>query len=151
MRIIRDDLTHTKVIALLQEHMDDMLATSPPESVHALDIEKLRNSNVVFWSMWDGSELAGCGAYVPIDNTHVEVKSMRTSAGYKNKGVASRMLKHIMNDAKANGFTKVSLETGSQVYFKPAVQLYLKHGFEFTTPFADYTDDPNSRFLTRPL
>ncbi len=151
MRIIRDDLTHTKVIALLQEHMDDMLATSPPESVHALDIAKLQNSNVVFWSMWDGSELAGCGAYVPIDNTHAEVKSMRTSAGYKNKGVASRMLKHIMNDAKANGFTKVSLETGSQVYFKPAVQLYLKHGFEFTTPFADYTDDPNSRFLTRPL
>lgn len=149
MKIIKDDLTNPQVIALLKEHMDDMQATSPPESVHALDIKKLRESNVIFWSMWDSENLAGFGANLVLDSKHIEIKSMRTSAHYKNKGVASSILRHIINEAKINGYTRMSLETGSMDYFKPAIQLYLKHGFEYTTPFSNYTNDPNSLYLTR--
>jgi putative acetyltransferase len=151
MKIIKDDLTDPQVIALLEEHMRDMQATSPPESVHALDIEKLRNSKVIFWSIWDDENLAGCGAYIELDPTHIEIKSMRTSKIYKNKGIASAILQHIINEAKNKGYARLSLETGSMDYFEPARRLYLKHGFEYTTPFSNYSDDPNSRFLTRML
>ncbi len=151
MKIIKDDLTNPQVILLLEEHMKDMQATSPPESVHALDIEKLRNSHVIFWSIWDDENLAGCGAYVELDKFHAEIKSMRTSSNYKNRGVASLMLKHIIKEAKTKGYTRLSLETGSMSYFEPARQLYLKHGFEYTTPFSNYTDDPNSQFLTKTI
>lgn len=149
MQIIKDDLTNPEVILLLEEHMKDMQATSPPESIHALNIEKLRDSQVVFWSIWDDKNLAGCGAYIELDKSHAEIKSMRTSTLYKNKGVASLMLKHIIEQAKIKGYTRISLETGSMQYFEPARQLYLKHGFEFTTPFSHYKDDPNSQFLTK--
>lgn len=151
MKIILDDLKGPEIAALLTEHLEDMRATSPPESVHALDLDGLRQPNIRFWTLWDGRNLAGCGALKWLDAEHAEIKSMRTAATYKQQGVASQILQHLINDAKAAGVQRLSLETGSMTFFQPARSLYAKFGFELCGPFADYTLDPNSLFMTKKL
>ncbi|QQK58363.1 GNAT family N-acetyltransferase [Shewanella sp. LC6] len=151
MKITLDDLKGPEIAALLQEHLEDMRATSPPESVHALDLDGLRQPNIRFWTLWDGHNLAGCGALKWLDSEHAEIKSMRTAATYKQQGVASQILQHLINDAKAAGVQRLSLETGSMAFFQPARNLYAKFGFELCGPFADYTLDPNSLFMTKKL
>ncbi|MDI5835202.1 MULTISPECIES: GNAT family N-acetyltransferase [Shewanella] len=151
MKIILDDLKGPEIAALLTEHLEDMRATSPPESVHALDLDGLRQPNIRFWTLWDGRNLTGCGALKWLDSEHAEIKSMRTAATYKQQGVASQILQHLINDAKAAGVQRLSLETGSMAFFQPARSLYAKFGFELCGPFADYTLDPNSLFMTKKL
>ncbi|MEL4341347.1 GNAT family N-acetyltransferase [Shewanella xiamenensis] len=151
MKIILDDLKGPEIAALLTEHLEDMRATSPPESVHALDLDDLRQPNIRFWTLWDGHNLAGCGALKWLDAEHAEIKSMRTAATYKQQGVASQILQHLINDAKAAGVQRLSLETGSMTFFQPARSLYAKFGFELCSPFADYVLDPNSLFMTKKL
>ena len=140
-------LCHPQVLQLLHEHLDDMQATSPPESKHALDVESLKEPSIRFWTAWDGDTLAGCGAYQKLDEHHAELKSMRTSSKHKNKGVASSLLENLINQARKDGMKRLSLETGSMDYFKPARNFYQKHGFNYCSPFANYTNDPNSRFM----
>ncbi|MFB2687091.1 GNAT family N-acetyltransferase [Shewanella mangrovisoli] len=151
MKIILDDLKGPEITALLTEHLEDMRATSPPESVHALDLDGLRQPNIRFWTLWDGRNLAGCGALKWLDAEHAEIKSMRTAATYKQQGIASKVLQHLINDAKAAGVQRLSLETGSMAFFQPARNLYAKFGFELCGPFADYVLDPNSLFMTKKL
>lgn len=146
-----DDLSGKEIFSLLQEHLEDMKATSPPESKHALDLDGLKDSSVKFWTIWDGKELAGCGAFKILDTEHAEIKSMRTSNQYQNKGVASKLLIHIIEQAKLVGLKKLSLETGSMDYFIPAHGLYKKHGFSFCGPFSNYIADPNSIFMSLEL
>jgi len=151
MKIMVDDLTGPEVAALLEQHLGDMRATSPPESKHALDLEGLRAPGITFWTVWDGGSLAGCGALKELDAHHAEIKSMRTAHEYRNKGVASLLLRHILDEAKARGYRRLSLETGSMPFFEPARRLYLKFGFTYCGPFSDYREDPNSSFMTREL
>lgn len=151
MKIILDDLKGPEIAALLTEHLEDMRATSPPESVHALDLDGLRQPNIRFWTLWDCQNLAGCGALKWLDAEHAEIKSMRTAATYKQQGIASKVLQHLINDAKAAGVQRLSLETGSMAFFQPARNLYAKFGFELCGPFADYVLDPNSLFMTKKL
>ncbi len=151
MEIRADTLQHPAVIALLQEHLAWMHRTSPPESVHALDLDGLRQPGIRFWSLWEGDALAGCGALRHIDDAHGEIKSMRTAQAYLRRGVASRMLDHLVDEAIRRGYRRVSLETGSMDYFAPARALYTGAGFVACAPFADYVDDPNSVFMTRVL
>ena len=151
MKITLDDLKGPEIAALLQEHLDDMRATSPPESVHALDLDGLRQSNIRFWTLWDGNNLAGCGALKWLDAEHAEIKSMRTAAPYKQQGIASKILQHLINDAKSAGVKRLSLETGSMDFFNPARLLYSKFGFENCGPFDDYRLDPNSVFMTKKI
>ncbi|MFB2781310.1 GNAT family N-acetyltransferase [Shewanella mangrovisoli] len=151
MKIILDDLKGPEIAALLTEHLEDMRATSPPESVHALDLDGLRQPNIRFWTLWDGRNLAGCGALKWLDAEHAEIKSMRTAATYKQQGIASKVLQHLINDAKAAGVQRLSLETGSMAFFQPARNLYAKFGFELCGPFANYVLDPNSLFMTKKL
>ena len=148
LRIEIDDLTHPKVTALLQTHLDDMYATSPAESVHALDLEKLRKPDIVFWTAWQQHELLGCGALKTLSIQHAEIKSMRTARQHLRKGVAAKILEHIIQQAKVRGLQRLSLETGSQPFFQPAIKLYKTYGFEFCEPFANYKADPNSKFMT---
>jgi putative acetyltransferase len=93
----------------------------------------------------------GCGAIKKLDDDHAEVKSMRVAADRKRSGIASAMLAHIVEEAKARGFSRLSLETGSSAHFEPARKLYEKFGFEYCGPFADYRLDPHSVFMTRAL
>lgn len=148
IHIVEDDLTGPEIAALLREHLAGMHATSPPESVHALDIEALRGPDITFWSAWEGAELAGCGALKEIDPEHGEIKSMRTATAHLRKGVAARLLERIVKTARDRGYRRVSLETGSGEAFEPAHRLYERYGFVPTLPFASYTDDPFSRFFT---
>lgn len=146
-----DDLRHPAVIALLQEHLDWMHRISPPESVHALDLAALRRPDITFWTLWDGDALAGCGALRELAQGHGEVKSMRTAQTHLRRGVAARMLEHILAEARRRGYGRLSLETGSMAYFAPARALYARAGFSPCAPFGDYVDDPNSVFMTRTL
>lgn len=151
IRITRDDLTRDKIIALIGEHLQGMFKNSPPESVHALDLEGLKQPNVTFWSAWEGEELLGCGALKELDPQHGEIKSMRTAAAHLRKGVARSLLDHILSVAKERGYRRVSLETGSMHSFIPARKLYADFGFTVCGPFADYAEDPNSTFMTMEL
>lgn len=151
MQIKLDDLSGPEIRDLLEEHLKNMHEISPPESVHALDIGKLRQPDITFWTVWDDGELLGCGALRELDATHGEVKSMRTSLAHRRKGVARAVLEHIIAEAKSRKYARLSLETGSQKDFEPAQKLYEQFGFRFCPPFADYAEDPNSVFMTKEL
>lgn len=151
MHIIEDDLTGPEIRALLEEHFAGMLASSPEDSCHFLDFEGLKGPGVTFWSVWNDAELMGCGALKEIDAQHGEVKSMRTHSAQLRKGVAAAMLEHIITTAKARSYQRLSLETGSGPAFDAAHALYLRYGFTYCGPFADYKEDPFSRFMTLAL
>lgn len=151
MRIVVDDLSGPEIAAFLAEHIAQMRAISPPESKHALDLDGLRKPDVTFWTVLDGDTLLGCGALKELDRTHGEIKSMRTAASHRRRGAGSVMLDHIITVARDRGYARLSLETGTADFFAPARALYEKFGFEYCQPFADYTHDPHSAYLTRTL
>ena len=151
MEIKIDDLSGPEIFARLNEHLEDMKLHSPPESIHALDIEGLRKPEITFWTAWEEEELVGCGAINELDSSHGEIKSMRTSSNHRRKGVAKVMLEHIIKEAKRRGYRRLSLETGSMDFFKPAQALYAKYGFKYCEPFSDYIEDPNSVFMTKEI
>ena len=148
MLIRTDDLQGPEIAALLQAHLDNSALHSPPESVHALDLDRLRRPEVTFWTAWDGRDLMGCGALKRLDAGHGEVKSMHTAEAARGRGVGSAMLRHIMAAAAARGMSRLSLETGSWAYFAPARALYARHGFVECAPFGNYREDANSIFMT---
>jgi len=148
LEIRLDDLSGPEIAALIGEHLESMFEHSPPESVHALNLEGLKKPDITFWSVWDQGSLAGCGALKELDKHHGEVKSMRTANAHRRKGVARRVLGHILEEAKRRGYRRLSLETGSMDAFEPARKLYESYGFQYCQPFADYKEDPNSVFMT---
>ena len=151
MDIKVDDLTGPEVAELLREHLQTMALHSPPESIHALDLEGLRKPEITFWSVWEGAELIGCGALKELDAQHAELKSMRTASLHLRKGVATRLLQYILDEAKRRCYRRISLETGSAAAFEPARKLYANFGFTYCAPFADYVEDPYSVFMTKGL
>jgi putative acetyltransferase len=151
MHIMIDDLSGAQIRALLHEHLRSVALLSPPESVHALDLDALRKPDITFWTAWDGDALLGCGALKALDPHHGEIKSMRTSTGHLRRGVANGMLAHIVRAAQARDYRRLSLETGSADAFVPARKLYAAFGFTPCEPFADYALDPHSVFMTRTL
>ncbi|MEP0911007.1 GNAT family N-acetyltransferase [Leptolyngbya sp. GB1-A1] len=151
MEIREDDLTGKAIADLLREHLENMYEITPPESVHALDLEALRSPDITFWAAWEGNELLGCGALKELDPRSGEIKSMRTANIHRRKGVASKILEHIIQEAKRRGYDRLNLETGSFPEFAPARALYTRYGFEYRGPFADYIDDPNNVFMTKKL
>lgn len=151
MKIQIDDLSGPEIAALLAEHLQDMAAVSPPESRHALNLDGLRQPGITFWSVWEDGELAGCGALKELDEEHGEIKSMRVAKAHLRKGVATRMLSHLVAEARRRGYRRLSLETGSMAFFAPAHRLYAKSGFRRCGPFAGYREDPNSVFMTMEL
>lgn len=148
MDIRIDDLQGDAIIALLKAHKADLARHSPPESCHALDLDGLRAPEVTFWSVWHQGELVGCGALKQLDAAHGEIKSMRTAAGHVRKGVAARLMRHILQEARGRRYRRLSLETGSMEVFEPARALYERFGFEACGPFADYVEDPYSMYMT---
>jgi putative acetyltransferase len=148
MKIEIDDLSGPAIQALLNEHLQNMYELSPPESVHALDLEKLRQPEITFWAAWEGVLLLGCGALKELDGKHGEVKSMRTPAALRRKGAGRAVLAHIIGVARSRSYERLSLETGSMEAFRPAQVLYESFGFTYCGPFGDYRDDPNSVFMT---
>lgn len=151
MDIRIDDLRGPDIAALLQAHLDEMHLHSPPGSVHALDLDRLRRPEITFWTVWDADELMGCGALKALDATHGEIKSMRTAARHLRKGVAAALMAHILQEARRRGYRRLSLETGAPDAFRPARALYAGLGFVECGPFGDYIEDPYSVFMTMQL
>ena len=148
MRIELDDLSRPEIHALLNEHLQNMYALSPPESVHALDLERLRRPEITFWTAWEGTQLVGCGALKELDPLHGEIKSMRTPETVRRRGAGRVILNHIIAVARTRGYQRLSLETGSMEAFTPAQKLYESAGFSYCGPFGEYIDDPNSAYMT---
>ena len=148
MHIQIDDPARPDVFALLEEHLRSMYELSPPESVHALDVDGLKRPEITFWTVREGSMLLGCGALKEIDSQHGEVKSMRTPQALRRRGAGRAMLEHIIQEARRRCYARLSLETGSMEGFKPACTLYESVGFEYCGPFDQYQPDPNSLFMT---
>ncbi len=146
-----DDLSGIQVKALIAEHLQGMAADSPPESIHALNLDGLKKPEITFWCAWEGDDLLGCGAIKELDPEHAELKSMRTASAHLRKGVARNILAHIIEVATDRGYKRISLETGSMDSFIPARKLYEDFGFEYCGPFADYILDPNSAFMTKTI
>lgn len=151
-RIVEDELNDPQVHALLNSHLNAMYETSPPESVHALDLDELRSADVTLWTAWDGDDLMGCAALKELGVGHGEVKSMRTSERHLRRGVAAALLGHLLQVARARGYRRVSLETGPEESFGPARRLYERFGFVPCAAYGPYpTDDPFSSFFTLEL
>lgn len=151
MEIRIGELDHPAVITLLAEHHQDMLHYSPAESIHTLDLSKLKQKKISFFSVWQNHELAGCGALKELQREHGEIKSMRTSQNFLRQGVAKLLLEHMLKQAKIRGYSKLSLETGTANAFKPAQKLYQQLGFTECLPFADYKEDPYSLFMSKAI
>lgn len=151
MRIDLDDLSRPEIHALLEEHLRGMHELSPPESVHALDLAKLRQPDITFWSAWDGALLLGCGALKELDPRHGEVKSMRTPNALRRRGAGRALLATIIDTARQRGYGRLSLETGTGPGFLAAQQLYQSAGFTYCGPFGNYVEDPYSTFMTLEL
>lgn len=151
MKIKVDDLTGSEVISLIGEHLHGMTLHSPPESIHALGLGALKGPDITFWTVWNEEQLMGCGALKELDSQHGELKSMRTASAHLRKGVAQAMLEHIIKEARKRDYSRLSLETGSMAAFFPARKLYEKYGFVYCPPFGDYSEDPNSVFMTMEL
>jgi len=151
MLIREDDLSGSQVAELLRAHLDHTGSHSPVESMHALDLQALRVPEITFWTAWEGASLLGCGALKELDKRHGEIKSMHTAQAHRGKGVASRILGHILDEARRRPYERLSLETGSMEKFAPARALYAGFGFALCGPFAPYRKDPYSVFMTLEL
>jgi putative acetyltransferase len=151
MHIRIDDLRGPEIAALLQAHVAFCRSASPPESAHVLDLDSLRVAEITFWSVWDGPELVGCGALKELEPGHGEVKSMHTVARHRGRGIGLAVLEQIVSQARARGYRRLSLETGSMEAFAPARALYAGFGFVACPPFGSYRLDPNSVFMTLEL
>jgi putative acetyltransferase len=151
MDIKPGDLNDPRVIALLEFHVRTARAATAEGSAHALDLNGLRTPDINVWTIWAGETLLGCGALKRLNADHGEVKSMHTAEAARGHGAGGAILTHIIETARAEGLTRLSLETGSWDYFIPARSFYRKHGFVECGPFGDYVPDPNSRFFTLEL
>lgn len=151
MNIIIDDLTSIETKELLKEHLLEMNEISPPESKHALDWKNLKQPDITFWSIWEEDQIAGFIALKKLSAEEAEIKSMRSSYNFRGQGVATRLLKHLLEEATKSRYQKISLETGSMEYFIAARKLYKKYGFKECKPFGSYKKDPNSVFMSKEL
>jgi len=151
MRILEGDLDDPRVVELLQHHVTTATAQTEPGSAHALDVDGLRSPDIEFWAAWDGDELLGFGALQPLSPDHGEIKSMHVAQSQRRKGAGRTLLDHLIERAQAKGMKRLSLETGSWDYFRPAQALYRAHGFVECAPYGDYRPDRNSIFMTLDL
>jgi putative acetyltransferase len=146
-----DSPSAADVRALLARHLEFTTATSPPEDMHALDADRLRDPAVTFFSFRSGGELLGVGALKRLDGQHAELKSMHTAAEARGRGIGRAMVGHLIGVARQRGYGRVSLETGSMPEFGPARALYASAGFVPCAPFGAYVPSPNSTFMTMEL
>lgn len=151
MKIIVDDLSGPEIAEFLHEHVRQMREITPVENAYALDLDGLRRPGITFWSALDDGAIVGCAALKRLDATHAELKSMRTATARKRSGIASRLLDHVLAEARDAGYRRMSLETGTDEFFLPARRLYEKFGFEYCAPFGDYAPSAHNTFMTRTL
>jgi putative acetyltransferase len=151
VEIREDDLSGIATLRFLERHLENMKQITPPGSVHALGVEGLRAPDITVWSAWEGEVLLGCGALRALDPEGGEIKAMRTDEAHRRKGIGSRILEHIIGEARRRGYRRLFLETGALPEFSGGRALYSRYGFTFRGPFGNYADDPNSVFMVKEL
>lgn len=151
LSIERADFTDPDLETFLRAHHDDLVPTAPAESHHALGLRELLAPDVRLWVAFVREEIVGTGAVATVEPAHEEIKSMRTDPRRRGQGIATRLLEHLLKDARGRDIQRISLETGSMEFFAPARALYAKAGFVACPPFGSYTEDPNSVFMTKTL
>jgi len=144
-----EDPAAPDIASLLKQHLAVTKDTAPPESCHALDADELRAPHITFLAARDDDgTLVGMGALADLGAGHGEIKSMHTASGARGRGVAAAVLTRLVEVAREDRYTRVSLETGTQDFFEPAHRLYERHGFTECGPFDTYVADPHSRFYS---
>ena len=149
IKSIEGNFEHPEVNELLTNHFIELRAASPEGSAHVLDIPGLKVSSIKFWSLWEKDKLLGCGALKFLDKQHGEFKSIRVHDDFRNKGNGIKVIEHLINEAKKLDIKRLSIETGSGKFFKPARKLFKRCLFEPCKPFAHYKEDTNSIYLTK--
>ena len=151
LKSIEGNFDHPEVNELLTKHFIELRAASPEGSAHVLDITGLRIPTIKFWSLWEKNQLMGCGALKFLDKDHGEFKSIRIHDNFRGKGYGSKIVNHLINEAKNLKIKRLSIETGSGDFFAPARKLFNNCGFKPCPPFAHYKEDINSLYLTKLL
>ena len=151
MKSIENNFDHPEVNDLLKKHFIELRSVSPEGSTHVLDIPGLKVPSIKFWSLWENDELIGCGALKFLDDSHGEFKSIRIADKFRKNGLGIKIIDHLINEAKKLNIKKISIETGSGDFFKPARRLFKRCGFEKCDPFAHYKEDINSVYLAKSL
>jgi len=151
MKSIENNFDDPQVNELLVNHFIELRSVSPEGSTHVLDIPGLKDPSIKFWSLWENEKLVGCGALKFLDEGHGEFKSIRIADKYRRKGLGTKIIDHLISEAKKLNIKKLSIETGSGSYFEPARKLFLKCGFKSCEPFAHYKKDPNSCYYSLEL
>ena len=152
-----DDLRGPEIAALLQRHLDLMYSITPAGSVHALDLDRLRVPEIMFWNarLNDkpggklGGKLVGCVALKEFGGDQGEIKSLHTMIEHRGQGIAQALVSHLIAEAKSRGLKNLWLETGKTEGFMPAQKLYEGFGFAECGPFGDYAFDAHSHYMTR--
>ena len=150
-KIHEGELDREDARELLAQHFAEMRAGSPPDACHVLPIDGLNVAEIRFFTLREEGRLLGCGALKQLEPGHGELKSMRTANTALGRGVGKALLDHIVATARAEGMSRLSLETGSTEQFAAAIRLYEKEGFQRVGPFGDYTDTPFTRFYSKEI
>tara|TARA_Y100000817_G_scaffold14958_1_gene11218 strand:+ start:162 stop:629 length:468 start_codon:yes stop_codon:yes gene_type:complete len=149
LKSIEGNFDNFEVNELLKKHFVELRAASPEGSAHVLDIPGLKVPSIKFWSLWKNEKLIGCGALKFLDNDHGEFKSIRVHNDFRKKGYGIKVINHLIYEAQKLNIKKLSIETGAGDFFIPARKLFDKCGFEICEPFAHYSKDINSIYLTK--
>ena len=148
LKSIEGNFDNLEVHELLIKHFIELRSVSPKGSTHVLDIAGLKDPSIKFWSLWEENDLMGSGALKFLDEKHGEFKSIRVSDKFRKKENGSRVINHLINEAKKLNIKRLSLETGSGKFFTPARKLFIKCGFKTCKPFSHYEDDINSVYMS---
>jgi len=148
LKSIEDNFDNPEVNALLIKHFIELRSVSPKGSAHVLDIAGLKNPSIKFWSLWKNDELMGCGALKFLDKDHGEFKSIRVNDKFRGKGNGSKVINHLILEAKKLNIKKLSLETGAGGFFISARKLFINSGFKIAQPFSHYKEDVNSVYMS---
>ena len=148
LKSIEGNFDNSEVHEFLIKHFIELRSVSPEGSAHVLDIAGLKDPSIKFWSLWEENNLMGSGALKFLDKEHGEFKSIRVSDKFRSKGNGSKVIDHLIYEAKRLSIKKLSLETGSGNFFKPARKLFIKCGFKICEPFSHYENDINSVYMS---
>ena len=148
LKSIEGNFDNPEVHQFLINHFIELRSVSPEGSAHVLDIAGLKDSSIKFWSLWEENDLMGSGALKFLDKVHGEFKSIRVSDNFRGKGNGTKVINHLINEAKKLNIKRLSLETGAGDFFLTARKLFSKCGFEPCEPFSHYSKDINSIYMT---
>ena len=149
LKSIEGNFDHPDVNELLTKHFIELRAASPEGSAHVLDIPGLKDPSIKFWSLWENDKLFGCGALKFLEKGHGEFKSIRIHNDFRNKGNGTKVITHLIDEAKKLDINRLSIETGAGNFFEPARKLFKKCNFEPCKPYSHYKEDKNSIYFTK--